>query len=113
MKMTAEEFKAENPAEYEKILAEGVAKERNRCSAHLKMGETAGTLETAAKFIRDGSAVADENVQTEYFEKRVANAANQERTQDNVPPITTPAETKDAGMQEALEAFDKRIGGAN
>ncbi|MBQ9239449.1 MAG: Clp protease ClpP [Treponema sp.] len=110
--MTAEEFRAAHPDEYQKILDAGVQQERKRCSAHLKMGETAGTLETAAKFIRDGAAVADENVQTEYFEKRVANAAKTDRANDNVPPITTPTDTKNAGMDEALAAFDKAIGGA-
>ena len=110
--MTAEEFKAAHPDEYQKILDAGVQQERKRCAAHLKMGETAGTLETAAKFIRDGAAVADEAVQTEYFEKRIANAAKTDRNADNVPPIETPADTKNAGMDEALAAFDKVIGGA-
>ena len=109
--MTAEEFEAAHPEEAKKILQKGVEQERKRCAAHLKMGETAGALEVAAKFIRDGTPVADEDVQTTYFEARVKTAAKNDRAADDVPPITTPAESKNAGMEEALAAFDKRIGG--
>lgn len=108
--MTAEEFKAAHPEEAKKLLAEGAEQERRRCVAHLKMGETAGNLAVSAKFIRSGAAVADEDVQTEYFEQRVKNAVLKEREQDNVPAIQTPADDKDAGMKEALAAFDRVTG---
>ena len=76
--MTAEEFKKANPEAYAQVVAEakasGVQEERSRADALLKMGEVAGCPEVAASFIRDGSAVAEDKVQTTFFEKRVAKA---------------------------------------
>ena len=93
--MTLDELKAKEPALYAQVFAlgkdEGSKEERARCDAHLKMGEIAGCLDVAAGFIRDGSAVADNNVQTTYFEKRIANAENTARKEDNPADVATPA----------------------
>lgn len=118
--MTLEELKAKEPALYAQVLntgiEEGVSKERSRCSAHLKMAEAAGCMDVAAKYIRDGSAVADDDVQATYFEKRVACAQNAARVEDNVDGINTPANasTTDSGKDEVMmAAFDKALGGLN
>ena len=113
--MTLEELKAKEPALFAEVKAlgvkEGTEAERSRCSAHLKMGETAGCLDVAAGFIRDGSAVADDTVQTTYFEKRVANAAVSDRQEDNPAETTTPAASSNEKEDVMMSAFDKALGG--
>ena len=111
--MTLDEFKAKEPALYAQVFAlgkdEGSKEERARCDAHLKMGEIAGCLDVAAGFIRDGSAVADNNVQTTYFEKRIANAENTARKEDNPADVATPAASTSEKEDAMMAAFDKAV----
>ena len=111
--MTLDELKAKEPALYAQVLAlgkdEGSKEERARCDAHLKMGEIAGCLDVAAGFIRDGSAVADNNVQTTYFEKRIANAENTARKEDNPADVATPAASTSEKEDAMMAAFDKAV----
>lgn len=113
--MTIEELKSKEPALYAEVFAagkeEGSKEERSRCDAHLKMGEIAGCLDVAAGFIRDGSAIADNNVQTTYFEKRVANAAVTARKDDNPADVATPAASNNEKEEAMMAAFDKALGG--
>lgn len=111
--MTLDELKAKEPALYAQVFAlgkdEGSKEERARCDAHLKMGEIAGCLNVAAGFIRDGSAVADNNVQTTYFEKRIANAENTARKEDNPADVATPAASTSEKEDAMMAAFDKAV----
>lgn len=111
--MTLDELKAKEPALYAQVFAlgkdEGSKEERARCDAHLKMGEIAGCLDVAAGFIRDGSAVADNNVQTTYFEKRIANAENTARKEDNPADVATPAASTSEKEEAMMAAFDKAV----
>lgn len=111
--MTLDELKAKEPALYAQVFAlgkdEGSKEERARCDAHLKMGEIAGCLDVAASFIRDGSAVADNNVQTTYFEKRIANAENTARKEDNPADVATPAASTSEKEDAMMAAFDKAV----
>lgn len=111
--MTLDELKAKEPALYAQVFAlgkdEGSKEERARCDAHLKMGELAGCLDVAAGFIRDGSAVADNNVQTTYFEKRIANAENTARKEDNPADVATPAASTSEKEDAMMAAFDKAV----
>lgn len=111
--MTLDELKAKEPALYAQVFAlgkdEGSKEERARCDAHLKMGEIAGCLDVAAGFIRDGSAVADNNVQTTYFEKRIANAENTARKEDNPADVATPAASTSEKEDAMMAAFDKAV----
>lgn len=111
--MTLDELKAKEPALYTQVFAlgkdEGSKEERARCNAHLKMGEIAGCLDVAAGFIRDGSAVADNNVQTTYFEKRIANAENTARKEDNPADVATPAASTSEKEDAMMAAFDKAV----
>ena len=111
--MTLDELKAKEPALYAQVFAlgkdEGSKEERARCDAHLKMGEIAGCLDVAAGFIRDGSAVADNNVQTTYFEKRIANAENTARKVDNPADVATPAASTSEKEDAMMAAFDKAV----
>lgn len=111
--MTLDELKAKEPALYAQVFAlgkdEGSKEERARCDAHLKMGEIAGCLDVAAGFIRDGSAVADNNVQTTYFEKRIANAEDTARKEDNPADVATPAASTSEKEDAMIAAFDKAV----
>ena len=111
--MTLDELKAKEPALYAQVFAlgkdEGSKEERARCDAHLKMGEIAGCLDVAAGFIRDGSAVADNNVQTTYFEKRIAKAENTARKEDNPADVATPAASTSEKEDAMMAAFDKAV----
>lgn len=111
--MTLDELKAKEPALYAQVFSlgkdEGSKEERARCDAHLKMGEIAGCLDVAAGFIRDGSAVADNNVQTTYFEKRIANAENTARKEDNPADVATPAASTSEKEDAMMAAFDKAV----
>lgn len=111
--MTLDELKTKEPALYAQVFAlgkdEGSKEERARCDAHLKMGEIAGCLDVAAGFIRDGSAVADNNVQTTYFEKRIANAENTARKEDNPADVATPAASTSEKEDAMMAAFDKAV----
>jgi ATP-dependent protease ClpP protease subunit len=111
--MTLDELKAKEPALYAQVFAlgkdEGSKEERARCDAHLKMGEIAGCLDVAAGFIRDGSAVADNNVQTTYFEKRIANAENTARKEDNPADVATPAASTSEKEDAMIAAFNKAV----
>lgn len=111
--MTLDELKAKEPALYAQVFAlgkdEGSKEERARCDAHLKMGEIAGCLDVSAGFIRDGSAVADNNVQTTYFEKRIANAENTARKEDNPADVATPAASTSEKEDAMMAAFDKAV----
>ena len=111
--MTLDELKAKEPALYAQVFAlgkdEGSKEERARCDAHLKMGEIAGCFDVAAGFIRDGSAVADNNVQTTYFEKRIANTENTARKEDNPADVATPAASTSEKEDAMMAAFDKAV----
>lgn len=114
--MTAEEFKKANPDEFNQIAArakeEGVQEERARASALLKMGEVAGCPDVAAAFIRDGSAVADNEVQEKFFEKRIAKATLDAQAKDEkeIPDVNPPKDNGEADEKEIMASFEKEIG---
>lgn len=114
--MTAEELKKNHPDVYAQVMedgrAAGVKEERSRCDALLSMGEVAGCMDVAAGFIRDGSAVADNKVQTTLFEKRVAKAALDARNADNPPHVNPPTVDMAEDYQKKMEAaFDEGLRG--
>lgn len=61
IKMNLEKLKAEHPALYAQIVAEGhaagVVSERDRVVGHLTMGNSSGDMKTAEGAIKDGSAM--------------------------------------------------------
>jgi len=114
--MTKEELKQKHPELYAAIFEEGKGagadEERKRVEAHLKLGETSGSMKIAAQFIRDGKSVASEEVQAEYLSARMNNSALNSRNADN-PPNVNPAggEEADAAAMEA--AWKMGISGRN
>lgn len=96
----------------------GISKERERVCAHIKLGEQSGSLETSAKFIKDGSQIGSDTVQADYLSMAMAKQQNKNRIEDN-PADTgnTPAMQKTTDAAELAAAFDagaqgKEIGGA-
>jgi ATP-dependent protease ClpP protease subunit len=112
--MTPEELLAKDPECYKAVMALGekaaVEKERERVNAHLKLGEKAGSLETAAKYIRDGASVMSEEVQSEYLSLSMNNKNIQNRNADDPATIHTGGgESEDDA--KALAAFDAAYSG--
>jgi len=56
-KMDIVKLKAENPALYAQVLAEGVTQERENVSAHLLMGKTYGAMDVAMEAIEKGEGM--------------------------------------------------------
>jgi ATP-dependent protease ClpP protease subunit len=112
--MNKEELKAKYPEVYAAIFGEGKEagrkEERERTVAHLKLGETSGSLETAAKYIRDGSSVTSEEVQSEYLSLRMNKQALASRTADNPGSVTTGGEEVEDDAK-AMAIFESAYAG--
>jgi len=55
--MNSQELKTQHPDVYASVLLEGQEAERDRVSAHLKLGEASGDMKTAIGAIEDGSGM--------------------------------------------------------
>jgi ATP-dependent protease ClpP protease subunit len=107
--MDKEELKAKFPEVYAAIYAEGreagIKDERERTAAHLKLGERAGSLETAAKYIRDGASVMSEEVQSEYLSLNINKKAVDSRNADD-PAVIHAGGSGVEDDAKALAAFE-------
>jgi ATP-dependent protease ClpP protease subunit len=106
--MTPEELMAQNKALYDAVFAlgekAGHEKEKARVSAHLLLGEKAGSLALAAKHIKAGVSTSDETVQAEYFAARLDRGRIEARGADDPGDVHT-GDEGGAGMDDAkLEA---------
>jgi hypothetical protein len=112
--MDKEELKAKYPEVYAAIFTEGkeagVKVERERTAAHLKLGETSGSPETAAKYIRDGSSVTSEEVQSEYLSLRMGQQALAARIDDN-PGSVVPGGEEVEDDVKAMAIFESAYAG--
>jgi hypothetical protein len=112
--MTPEELLAKDPACYRAVMALGekaaIEKERERVNAHLKLGESVNSLETAAKYIREGASVMSEEVHSEYLSLSMKKQAVDNRTTDNPGAIQTGGgESEDDA--KAMAAFEAAYSG--
>jgi Protease subunit of ATP-dependent Clp proteases len=108
-RMNPEELLAKFPDCYKAVLARGVEQERKRVDAHLKMGEASKSYETAAKYIRDGSSLGDDNVIADYQVIAMKNRAISARGADD--PKGLLHQDEKGGKEEMLASLDKEIGG--
>jgi hypothetical protein len=113
-KMDKEKLKKEHPELYAAIYGEGkeagIAEERERVEAHLKLGEDLGAMKVAAQFIREGKLVMENKVQAEYLSAQMKNSAINARSADNPPPVNPAgAEGADDAAMEA--AWNKGLAG--
>jgi ATP-dependent protease ClpP protease subunit len=112
--MTPQELLAKYPECYKAVLAlgeeSGIKKERERANAHLKLGERAGALEAAAKYIKDGSSVMSEEVQSEYLSLMMDKKNIDNRNSDDPPPVQ-PGDGDSDDDAKAMAAFDAGYAG--
>jgi ATP-dependent protease ClpP protease subunit len=113
--MTKEELKAKYPEVYAAIFndgeASGIKKEQERAAAHLKLGEASGSLETAAKYIKDGSSVMSEAVQAEYLSLKVGKKALADRAADDPGSVVPGGEEELQDDAVAMKIFDAGYAG--
>jgi ATP-dependent protease ClpP protease subunit len=109
-RMNPEELLAKYPDCYKAVLAKGAEQEHKRVEAHLKMGEAAGSLEVAAKYIRDGSGLGDDTVIAEYQASAMKNRMIVARAGDDPAGGGQHKPGKDDGKAEMLAALDHEIG---
>ena len=112
--MNKEELQKKYPELYAAIYGEGKeagkADELKRIEAHLKLGETSGSMKLAVKFIREGKSVIDEEVQSEYLSARMNNSALNARNGDNVGEIN-PAGNEEADLAAQEAAWKNGVSG--
>ncbi len=113
--MNGEELKAKDTACYNEVFALGekaaTEKERVRVNAHLRLAAKCGAHELAAKFIQEGKAVSDEDVQAAYVDFAMTKAQVQNRMDDNPPTTHTETAETDADEKALMAEFDKGFWG--
>ena len=113
-KMDKEKLKKEYPELYAAIYGEGkeagIAEERERVEAHLKLGEDSGAMKMAAQFIREGKSVMENKVAAEYLSAQMKNSAISARAADNPPPVN-PAGGEGADEAAMEEAWGRGLSG--
>jgi hypothetical protein len=114
--MNEEELRAQHPALYEAIVAkgeaQGIAKERKRVNAHLKLGDSSGATKVARDAIASGASVLDEDIHAEYLSAGMKKNASVSRQSESetagaaVDGAAAPAVSKDLGdlVADALDA---------
>lgn len=112
--MDLETLKAQHPAVYQAAAKEGADKERGRCKAHLKLGETAGALDIALKAIRDGEEVTQE-LSAEYMAAAMNKRDTENRAADeqSAANAVNSAKGEDEGITEGekvARAVAARVG---
>ncbi len=118
-KMTAEEFKKNNPEVYAAIVAEGQAEgvklERERASRLLAMGDKCNSMKLALDCIRDNKNPADAEVVDAFMDAKISVGvlAAQKKDESGIPDVNPPKDTANGGRDNAavMAAFDKELGG--
>ena len=65
--MDMDQLKAEHPAIFAEACKIGADAERNRVSAHLKMGKSHNAMDVAEKAIAEGTSLQDDLVMADYL----------------------------------------------
>lgn len=110
--MNLQELKAQHPDTYAAAVAEGVAQEKDRVSAHLTMGEASGDLKTAIEAVEKGDALTA-SYQAKYMAAGMKNGQIGARQGDDAAAAAalagvTPgakATDQDADQKAYLEAL--------
>lgn len=89
--MDIEKLRTEHAATFAAAVQIGVSKERDRVSAHLKMGEASGAMDTATKAIAEGTAFASDLVQADYMAAGMKKSELAARVEDNPDDLEAPA----------------------
>ncbi|MGL4982808.1 MAG: head maturation protease, ClpP-related [Treponemataceae bacterium] len=107
--MTKEELQKSNPAIFSEIYEDGkqagIVQENERVLAHLKLGETAKSLETSARFIKEGKDISSAEVISEYMSLNMKNMQASAGIADNPPDVSVGADDE-ADQAAALKAYN-------
>lgn len=107
--MNLEEFKNKHPDLYGEVLNLGIAKERDRVSAHLVMGESSGAMETACTAIKEGTEMTA-TLQAKYMAAGMNKKDLKNRQDDNPGDVTDP-ENKDGDSSDKVVALvEEKLG---
>lgn len=105
--MDIKELKEKHPELYATVLgegqAQGVASERKRVLAHLKLGEKTGAMALATKSIASGASTMDEDVHAEYLA-----AALDRRDQTNRQADSDAAGAATSGAKTQVETSGEK-----
>lgn len=97
-KMTLAELKAQHQEAYQAAVSEGVNQERKRASDHLKMAETSGASELAFKAIKEGTPLAD--IQVDYMAALMARKETDSRQEDSDAANAAADKAKDKNPEQ-------------
>lgn len=116
MKITAEDFKKDNPEVYAQVLrdgeAAGVQKEQARVNRLLNLGQKSGAKDYALECIKNNADPADEKVIDTFMEKGAAAKALAAQGQDaGVPEVNPPKDDKTADKKAMNDAFAMSFNG--
>lgn len=108
-KMDLSTLKKEHPDIFEQARKDGVASERERISALLKMGKNCGKLDYAIVCVEGGKCITQPTVQAEFLSAQKNMADVNDREKDDPMPIDTPSGNEDKEAEAVLtKAYMKR-----
>lgn len=113
--MTVEELRASHRETYNAIYEAGVAKERDRVSAHLILGEETGAMETAVAAVKEGTemtATLNAKYQAAGL-KKLAQANAQSDSDEATAGDNAQSQTDDdagATSEQVISAIEERLG---
>jgi hypothetical protein len=81
--MTLDEIMTNHPELYAQIVKLGIAKERDRVTAHVNHAAAVGRPELAAPYITDGTDYGSQAVQATYNTAHLQKVEGEERVEDN------------------------------
>lgn len=99
--MDLQTLKADHSAVYAEAVKAGVAQERDRVLAHLRLGTESGAMDTAIGAVESGDELTMK-LQAEYQSAAMNKYAMQTRTDDN--PDTSGIETETAGEDKTAKS---------
>lgn len=97
-------FKAEHPNVFAEVYKSGVDSEKDRVNAHIEMAKATGATEYALECIAKGDGLT-QTAQAKYMTFGLNKRDITAKTDDNIPPITTPEESKNVKEREKEEAL--------
>jgi len=101
--MDLKELKAQHPEAYEAAVQDGVAKERDRVSAHLIMGEKSGDMKTALGACKDGSEMTA-SLQATYLSAGMNRADIEARQSDDAQASGAEGASDKGSQVDPMEA---------
>lgn len=112
--MNLQELKTQHPETYQAAFNEGVAKERDRASAHLTLGSTSGDMKTALEAVQKGDDLTA-SYQAKYLAAGMKNGQIGARATDEdttaAAANVTPGATTGGDQKASDDAFLSALNG--